>query len=173
MDTTFDPGLGVNVNVVSPNVVAIQQDGRILIGGSFATVENQPRNCIARLLGSPVTWDAFQVWKIGYAINPSVADGSVRGGDGLPVLAEYALGGNPSVVNQAILPLVAMTSQTLSLTYNKLRSDVTYWAEVSTDLVHWTTNGVDQGGSGSRVTASAPVAVGGGNLFIRLHFTRP
>ncbi|MDB6034285.1 MAG: hypothetical protein JWM16_4623 [Verrucomicrobiales bacterium] len=41
----FNPGLGANGTVYS---VAVQQDGKILIGGDFTTVANVPRNGVAR-----------------------------------------------------------------------------------------------------------------------------
>lgn len=43
---TFNPGLGPND---STQVVAVQPDGKILIGGYFTAVNGQPRNGIARL----------------------------------------------------------------------------------------------------------------------------
>jgi uncharacterized delta-60 repeat protein len=45
-DTTFDPGTGAN-NAV--NGVAIQNNGRVLLGGTFTAVNGVPRNFIARL----------------------------------------------------------------------------------------------------------------------------
>ncbi|NDD38770.1 MAG: hypothetical protein EB082_10245, partial [Verrucomicrobia bacterium] len=45
-DTTFDPGTGVN-NAV--NSVAIQNNGRVLLGGTFTAVNGTNRNFIARL----------------------------------------------------------------------------------------------------------------------------
>lgn len=47
LDSTFADGLsGANRTVVG---IALQQDGRILIGGDFTTVNGEPRNRIARL----------------------------------------------------------------------------------------------------------------------------
>lgn len=51
LDTSFDPGLGAagsgNATVVRP--IAVQTDGKIIIGGDFTTYNNIPRNRIARL----------------------------------------------------------------------------------------------------------------------------
>ncbi|MBL9158645.1 MAG: hypothetical protein JNJ70_14290 [Verrucomicrobiales bacterium] len=44
--TEFDPGAGADNVIYS---VALQEDGKILIGGLFSTVQGQPRNRIARL----------------------------------------------------------------------------------------------------------------------------
>ncbi len=46
LDTTFDPGTGPNYGV---SAVAVQSDGKIVIGGSFSTVNGISRNNIARL----------------------------------------------------------------------------------------------------------------------------
>ena len=46
LDTSFDPGTGANNNVSS---VALQQDGKIIIGGEFSSVDGVSRIRIARL----------------------------------------------------------------------------------------------------------------------------
>jgi uncharacterized delta-60 repeat protein len=46
LDTTFDPGTGANASVFS---VAVQSDGKILIGGNFLTYNGTGRNRIARV----------------------------------------------------------------------------------------------------------------------------
>ncbi len=45
-DMTFDPGLGCNGNVYA---IAVQEDGKVLIGGDFTTVNETGRNHVARL----------------------------------------------------------------------------------------------------------------------------
>lgn len=46
LDTTFNPGLGPNGSV---RTIALQRDGRILIGGLFTSVNGSARNYVARL----------------------------------------------------------------------------------------------------------------------------
>jgi uncharacterized delta-60 repeat protein len=46
LDTSFDPGTGASNTVYS---IALQADGKVLIGGSFTNVNGVSRNCIARL----------------------------------------------------------------------------------------------------------------------------
>lgn len=46
VDTTFNPGLGANGFV---GTIALQNDGKVLIGGLFSSVNNVPMNGIARL----------------------------------------------------------------------------------------------------------------------------
>lgn len=47
LDETFDPGTGVAP--ISVHAIALQPDGRILIGGNFTSYNGTPRNQIARL----------------------------------------------------------------------------------------------------------------------------
>lgn len=49
LDTSFNPGTGANDHVYS---LAVQTDGKVLIGGRFQTVNSTARNRIARLLAS-------------------------------------------------------------------------------------------------------------------------
>ena len=46
LDNSFNPGIGANDYVSS---IALQSDGKILMGGSFTTYNGTPRNRIARL----------------------------------------------------------------------------------------------------------------------------
>ncbi len=46
LDTTFDPGAGADRHI---NAIAVQADGRILIGGYFSNYNGVPRNYLARL----------------------------------------------------------------------------------------------------------------------------
>jgi uncharacterized delta-60 repeat protein len=45
-EATFDPGTGANESI---NALALQPDGRIVIGGGFTSVNGQTRNRVARL----------------------------------------------------------------------------------------------------------------------------
>jgi uncharacterized delta-60 repeat protein len=47
LDTSFQPGSGLNSLV---HTVAVQSDGRILVGGAFSQAAGQPRSRIARLM---------------------------------------------------------------------------------------------------------------------------
>ncbi len=48
LDSSFNPGAGANSNVLA---VAVQADGRVLVGGDFTTVNNTNRARLARLNG--------------------------------------------------------------------------------------------------------------------------
>jgi len=50
LDATFDPIVEAGEAEVSIKALAIQPDGRILVGGSFTTIDGEPRRRLARLL---------------------------------------------------------------------------------------------------------------------------
>ena len=49
LDPSFDPGLGVDGMSATVSAIALQADGKVLIGGSFVSVGGAPRNGLARL----------------------------------------------------------------------------------------------------------------------------
>jgi len=50
LDTSFNPGTGTGAGIFSSvNAVAVQPDGKVLIAGSFSTINDIKRNKIARL----------------------------------------------------------------------------------------------------------------------------
>ena len=82
LDSGFDPGTGANALVYA---VAIQADGKVLIGGEFTTVSGTSRNAIARLNGDGTLDTGFDPgagandWVKDVAVQP---DGKVLiGGD--------------------------------------------------------------------------------------------
>ena len=67
LDTDFDPGTGVGSdNFPTVNSLALQSDGKVVIGGVFDTVNGEPRNNIARLNTNGVV-DAGFVPNVGVA----------------------------------------------------------------------------------------------------------
>lgn len=74
-DTVFDPGSGVDGNPpVGVNVLALQADRKIIMGGAFDTVGGVRRNRIARLNGDPSRQPDLA---IRYAYGTSVAGNDV------------------------------------------------------------------------------------------------
>ena len=49
LDMDFDPGTGVSSEASTVNSLALQGDGKVVIGGVFSKVDDMPRNNIARL----------------------------------------------------------------------------------------------------------------------------
>jgi len=95
--------------------------------------------------------------------------------DGFSNLFEYAFGMNPTEPSQAPDIQFRMQNGELSLTYNRLRGDITYTVQTSIDLVEWSTTGIDQGEDGlGEVTASFFVGEDSlGKRFLRLKVEVP
>jgi hypothetical protein len=106
-------------------------------------------------------------------------------GDGVSNLMKYALGLDPNTVCTALtdgtnagLPLVAISGTNLSITYQKdtAKTDITYTAEVSTDLSTWTAEGItDQtlSTNGTLKTINSSIPMSGSKMFMRLRVTEP
>lgn len=61
LDTGFNPGSGVSGGNSSVSALALQGDGRVLIGGDFSSVNGQPRSGVARLTTVGAVDAQFQV----------------------------------------------------------------------------------------------------------------
>ncbi len=113
---------------------------------------------------TPVT---YPLWKAANGIGAGVPDTTVQA-NGLSPLESYAL----NISSAADLPQPQVISGNLTLTYTPWRSDVTYLAQSSPDLINWTSNLVNQGTMtlGAPVTASIPIQLNQ-RLFLRLQIT--
>lgn len=104
-DSTFDPGTGPNDHVFS---VALQSDGKVLIGGKFTTVNGAARNHLARLNADGSLESSF---------DPGTMDGgwhTLDAGEGTAVNSlsvqpdgKVVIGGNFTLVNGVALWRVA------------------------------------------------------------------
>ena len=93
--------------------------------------------------------------------------------DGAVNLVEYALDLLPNTPSAAALPRPVAAAGQLSLTYRRVRSDVTYTVQVSPTLADgsWTSVGVNQGLPAPDGTTTASIPLGGGKQFLRLSLT--
>jgi len=128
---------------------------------------------------------------------PGVTDPNIIGpnanpsGDGLVNLLKYALGGDPTVPDDSILPVVGMDvvagQHFLTLTYRQLQNDPTLLYEVvasndlSVSLANWTvqtqTETTDQSAAPSgfilvKIIDSVPVETGTVHRFLKLRVTQ-
>ncbi|MGQ9896709.1 MAG: hypothetical protein ACUVR8_03980 [Acidobacteriota bacterium] len=75
LDTSFEIGSGASSTVFA---VALQTDGKVLLGGAFTTFNNVPRAGIVRLLGDAPGCVS--------AVSPTVVNVSALGGEGMVVV---------------------------------------------------------------------------------------
>jgi hypothetical protein len=91
-------------------------------------------------------------------------------GDGVSNLVEYALGLNPIVADRSGLPTYRWNEATATLDYTflRLRPELTYTVECSTNLAVWTTLATNPGVVGEQVTVSYGPASATGFLRLRV-----
>ncbi len=98
VDTTFNPGAGPDAIV---RTIALQADGKTLLGGDFITVDTYERSAAARLFGDYVlsNYSVLGQWRIvnfgSPATTGNAADTAAPYGNGVPNLLKYALNLNP------------------------------------------------------------------------------
>jgi uncharacterized delta-60 repeat protein len=91
------------------------------------------------------TYTPFQQWKLeqGFSLAESAAADADE--DGIALAVEYALALDPRVADRAGVPIGQVFGDVLALSYRRLRSDLLYSVEASTDLENWSALGVSQG----------------------------
>lgn len=135
LDTGLPPGSRWSYRILAFNAA----------GGSSATADFEA------IL--PAT---FAGWKDAHGILAGTPADDDSDHDGIPLLIEYALDLSPAEADQAGLPVATLHSDRLEFHYLKARSDLLYAVETSTDLEHWSTEGVSQGSGSLHRVANIP-----------------
>ena len=89
-------------------------------------------------------------------------------GDGVSLLMAYALDLDPRLNLRGSLPEPVLDGNSLSLSFHATSPGITYRVETSTDLTHWTTNGVTQSVPGADDRSTASVLRDSPTRFLRL-----
>lgn len=95
--SAFGTGEGVNGEV---NAVAIQKDGKVVIGGRFTSVNNVPRNNVARL-NTDGTLDRTFAEKLDDGVNGTVYAIAIQPEGGIVVGGLFTQAGKVAVMNLA------------------------------------------------------------------------
>lgn len=95
--------------------------------------------------------------------------------DGIANLLEYALDLDPLLTSTSGLPMVTRSGNQLTLTYRRVRAELAYTVETSTNLSTgtWTSVGVNQGTPAADGSVTASIPLSGPRTFLRLNVTRP
>ena len=96
--------------------------------------------------------------------------------DGNPNLLEFALGSHPNNSADIVRPVFQNSGNTITFTYPRLRGNIQYLVQYSTDLEEWFSNGIDQDvvtPIGQTATATMTVAPGTDKIFLRLRVMEP
>ncbi len=116
------------------------------------------------------TLNAFETWKIDHGFPVASLDGFDNDGDGVGLFLEYALDLDPAAADSDGMPLADAFAGVLAMSYPKLRPELTYVVEASTDLQTWSSARVQQG-SGGYPTAWTPIG-DEPRIFLRLRISQ-
>jgi mono/diheme cytochrome c family protein len=123
---------------------------------------------------NPPPPSAYQIWIHG-VMNPPPAHlrgtGDDPDGDSYSNLLEYALGSHPNQSGDIVIPAFVRDGNTLSLSYPRMRSELSYLVEASPNLSSWSTAGVVQDITtpvGQTATATMAVPAETERVFLRL-----
>jgi uncharacterized delta-60 repeat protein len=162
LDTSFNPGAGGFYPYVYVYSLAVQADGKILVGGQFATLGGQSRNNIGRLNADGTLDTGFNPGAGGQVLSLAVqADGKILVGGGFSTL------GGQSRTNIGRLNNTAPATQSLTfdgstLTWTRGGTSPEVWRttfEYSPDGASWTNLG-----GGSRIPGLPAGQAGGWQL---------
>ncbi len=185
-NTTYafsDQGLAIAIANGSLSTVADGANGVFNdTPGIFPTGTFHNANYFRDVLFTPFT--AFQQWMVSAGLPFNASPASDTDGDGLNLVLEYAFGTDPGGDDAAPFA-AAIDGEHLALTYirNKAATDITVLAEVSGDLVNWSSNAADvdqqwqftDGTTQQVITARdlTPAGPAAPRRFIRLRITQP
>ena len=117
----------------------------------------------------------LQAWRQQFfgttANSGTAADMADPDGDGVTNLLEYALGTAPNSAASAGRPVLGRAGNFLTLSFIRLRGDVTYVVEGGSDLSTWAPVATNPGVVGQSVTVTDSVNISTGNpprRFLRL-----
>jgi hypothetical protein len=98
-------------------------------------------------LYQPPPVQTYETWLAGLTDPPGLASRGLHDDadeDGLVNLLEYALGTHPNDPASRVAAVLTESAGVLSLRYPRLRADLVYQVETSTDLQTWSSSGVAQ-----------------------------
>jgi uncharacterized delta-60 repeat protein len=113
----------------------------------------------------------YSQWKSDLGLPPGTADDDDTDRDGIPLILEYALALSPASADALGLPTIHRSANLLEFRYLHPRQDVTYVVEASTDLVHWSAEGVSTDQAAPYRVATIPL--NGTKRFLRLAVRPP
>lgn len=92
------------------------------------------------------TYTEYEDWKDGHRLEINASNESDADNDKIPLLAEYALRLNPRLISNGGVPTAVEVDGKPGLRYFRARKEIDYVVEASSDLINWSTEGVDQEG---------------------------
>lgn len=121
-------------------------------GGGYSLTLDRPGQSLAGDLADPLAWRAsalpggspgsddhldFESWLADHGLAPGTSPDDDPDGDGLNHLLEYALGSPPLQFSPEAAPAVSRIGKAFNFTRPSGVRDLSYFVEISTDLVDW------------------------------------
>lgn len=95
-------------------------------------------------------------WMLDHGVSPNVSLNADLNGDGVSLLAAYALGLDPNANLVGSLPTIEWRLEGVGLTYFATRPGVSYLPEASSDLEEWSSEGILLSNNEDQQTATLP-----------------
>ena len=89
LDTTFDPVAGFTGGISTPGTLALQSDGKLLVGGSFTTYNGTTANGLVRVLDTGLIDATYNAGGAGFASSVDVRQIATRLNDQLVTVGGY------------------------------------------------------------------------------------
>jgi len=177
--TTWTNATGTLFSGTTTSTLTVDEPAITLSGYQFRVIATNPA-------GSPSTSTPVSL-VVGYSANhlnwlknnfssaqlgtPSIiADSASPAGDGIPNLLKYAFNLPPLVNDRNRLPQAINSQGLLSLSFTPVQTDLIYSIQASTDLVNWSTNGINITTQGTTVNATYALP-GRSSAFLRIVVT--
>ncbi len=175
LDTTFVTGLGWSYT--GSYALALESDGTIWAGGASPQFNSQTVNYLVVFNGDePVLTPTFAQWVTTSGIPVGEQDAEDDPDqDGVNNLLEYALGFDPINAASGHMPEAIEDGATVTLTYTRVRANVTYTVLATDDLANpasWSPVGVNQGTPDGNGVTTASIPLAGPRRFMKLHVSQ-
>jgi hypothetical protein len=155
------------LTIISPTAAQLGSLYRATATNSLGSANTTAAPLVVGTSSAQLTWlqNNFTAIQLG---NVNLVGATAKpAGDGIPNFIKYAFDLNPNVNGQSFLPQPMVSNGNLALTFTIPPPDVSYLVEASTDLVNWSTTGVNIQINGNQATASYSLS-GSTQAFLRI-----
>jgi len=165
--SSYSGTTNTTLTITSPTETQLGSLYRAIITNYVGSVNTTAAPLVVGTSSAQLTWlqNNFTAIQLG---NVNIVGATAKpAGDGIPNFIKYAFDLNPNVNGQSFLPQPMVSNGNLALTFTIPPPDVSYLVEASTDLVNWSTTGVNIQINGNQATASYSLS-GSTQAFLRI-----
>jgi uncharacterized delta-60 repeat protein len=171
LDVSFNPGAGVDGN--GPGSIAVQSDGKVLIGGNFTAVNGADRNRIARLNANGSLDSSFNAGTGANDFVRSIAlqpDGNVLIGGGFLAINGVLRPYMARLIGDSPWPSLSITRSNAFVIVSWITNNAGYQLQERTNVSltnSWSSTTQSTVTNAGRISATIPLTAG--NKFFRLN----